>query len=160
MKTFRPFLAGFSILLMTSATVSAVEPGHRVAIEKLMELSGQKTSFETSIISAFESSIQSSAAQMPAEQRPKFDRAIERVKTLMTEEMGWEQVKGSLIEIYAKHYTQAQIEAVLPLFEKPEMQFFVGKTSTIVAESSKMAAEKSQSLAPKIMAIIQEEMSK
>jgi len=160
MKILLTSIIGLGVLTVSLTTLSAVEPAHRAAIEKLMEISGQQASFETSIVTAFETSIQNSAAQMPAEQRPKFDRAIERVKALMIEEMGWEQVKGDLVEIYAKHFTQQQIEAILPLFEKPEMQLFVAKTSTIVAESSKMGGEKVQALTPKIMAIIQEEMSK
>jgi hypothetical protein len=138
----------------------ALEPAHEKAIEELLELSNTAKSYEASVVGAFEASIANSAAQLPAEQKPKFDRAMTRVKELMIEKMGWATMKPEIVALYGATFSQAELEAVLPLMRDPAMKAFVAKSAPLAAEASKMGAEKAKGLQGEIMKIVQEEMAK
>ncbi|GAA5145806.1 hypothetical protein GCM10023213_37920 [Prosthecobacter algae] len=150
--------AFLAIAFLTPAL--AVEPEHQAAIEKMFKLMHQQEQYETSMTAGFESALGGAVDQMPEEQKAKFKVAIERVKEFMKAEIGWDKMKGELVELYAQNLTLAEINAVLPLLEKPEFQTVVVKQLKVLPEAAKMGATKAQALQPKIMQIIQEEMTK
>lgn len=161
MMIFRP-LFPFSLiaLVLSFSGAWAIEPAHQKAIEELLDLSNTKNAYESSVIGAFESSIKSSSQQVPEAQRPKFDKAMERIKVLMLEKMGWEAMKPDIVALYAKSFTLAELEAVLPLMRRPEMRAFVEKSAPLAAEAAKLGGERTRGLQPEIMKIVQEEMTK
>lgn len=148
----------FSIWFCLAGVCAAVEPEHAAAIEELLELSNTKQAYEASVIGAFESSIAGAGSQLPEEQKPKFERAMKRVKDLMLEKLGWEVMKPEVVNLYAATFSLAELEAVLPLLRKPEMKAFVAKSAPLAAEAAKIGGEKARSLQPEIMKIVQEEM--
>ncbi len=159
MKIHLSVLVGACVVALQAGAL-ALEPAHEKAIEELLELSNTAKSYESSVIGAFESSIANSAAQLPAEQKPKFDRAMTRVKELMIAKMGWETMKPSIVALYGATFTQAELEAVLPLMRDPAMKAFVAKSAPLAAEAAKMGGEKAKTMQADIMKIVQEEMSK
>lgn len=136
----------------------AIEPAHQKAIEELLELSGAKEAYDSSVIGAFEAPMANAANQLTEDQKPKFERAMERVKELALEKLGWEVMKPEIVELYAKTFSLEELEAVLPLMRKPEMKSFTAKVTPLGAEAAKIGASKAQSLQPEIIKIIQEEM--
>jgi uncharacterized protein len=156
--TLRLLVALSTVALCQHA--SAVEPAHQQLIERLLVLNQNKEQYEAGVIGSFEASIASTAKSLPPDQQEKFGKAMERVKALMVERLGWEVLKVDVIELYAKRFTQEELEAVLPLLDKPELQAFLVKQTSLNSELSKIAAEKSQVMQPEIMKIVQEEMMK
>jgi hypothetical protein len=160
MQMTRFLVCGAAIVTFSLGTAMALEPAHLKAVEELFELSKTQTNYESSVIGSFEASIANTASQLPEDQKPKFERAMVRVKDLMLSKLGWEAVKKEMMELYAAKFTQAELEAVLPLMRKPEMQAFVAKSGTLAAEAAKLGGSKAQALQPEIMKIVQEEMQK
>ena len=156
----RRFLSLFVIVSQLSGGAFALEPGHTKAIEELLELSNTQKSYESSVIGAFESSIANSASQLPPDQKPKFDRAMTRVKELMLAKMGWAAMKPDIVALYGEKFTQAELEAVLPLMRDPAMKAFVAKSAPLAAEAAKLGGEKAKGMQAEIMKIVQEEMAK
>lgn len=136
----------------------ALEPNHAKAIEELLELSNTRQAYEASVIGAFEASIASTASQLPEDQKPKFERAMARVKQLMLEKMGWEVMKPEIVNLYGASFTQAELEAILPMMRTPEMRGFISKSAKLAASASKLGADKAHALQTEIMKIVQEEM--
>jgi hypothetical protein len=83
-----------------------------------------------------------------------------RVKELMIAKMGWETMKPSIVALYGATFSQAELEAVLPLMRDPAMKAFVAKSAPLAAEAAKMGGEKAKTMQADIMKIVQEEMSK
>jgi hypothetical protein len=156
--TLRLLVALSTVALCQHA--SAVEPAHQQLIERLLVLNQNKEQYEAGVIGSFEASIANTAKSLPPDQQEKFGKAMERVKALIVERLGWEVLKVDVIELYAKRFTQEELEAVLPLLDKPELQAFLVKQTSLNSELSKIAAEKSQVMQPEIMKIVQEEMMK
>lgn len=142
------------------ASSHAVEPAHQAALEKLFVALHMEEQYEISMTAGFEASLGGAVTQMPAEQQPKFKAAMEKVKDFMKAEMGWAKMKGEMVEIYAKKLTLDDIQAVLPLLEKPEFQKLVNQQIGILPDTVKLGAEKAAALQPQIMQIVQAEMSK
>jgi len=157
---FTRFLSFVALGFSFQVGAWALEPAHEKAIEELLELSNMAKSYEASVIGAFESSIANSAAQLPADQKPKFDRAMTRVKELMIEKMGWATMKPEIVALYGLTFSQAELEGVLPLMRDPAMKAFVAKSAPLAAEAAKMGGEKAKTLQAEIMKIVQEEMTK
>jgi uncharacterized protein len=154
------FFATAVLLMNLNPGALALEPGHVKAIEELLELSNTAKSYEASVIGAFESSIANSASQLPPDQKPKFERAMGKVRELMIAKMGWEAMKPEIVALYGATFTQAELEGVLPLMRAPEMKAFVAKSAPLAAEAAKLGGDKAKGLQAEIMKIVQEEMSK
>jgi hypothetical protein len=146
--------------LSGGALAFALEPSHVKAIEELLELSNKQKSYEASVLGAFETSIANSGAQLPPDQKPKFDRAMARVKELVLSKMGWESMKPDIVAVYGAKFTEAELDAVLPLMRDPAMKAFVIKSAPLDAEAAKLGGEKIKGLQADIMKIVQEEMTK
>jgi len=157
--TLRLFIA-ISAMAFPMSQATAVEPEHQKLIEQLLILNQNKEQYDAGVIGSFEASIANTAQALPPDQQDKFAKAMVRVKALLLERLGWEVLKADAIELYASRFTQAELEVVLPLLDKPEMQAFLAKQTGLNTELSKIAAEKSQAMQPEIMKIVQEEMMK
>jgi hypothetical protein len=156
----RRLLSVIALVSQINGGAWALEPAHTKAIEELLELSNTQKSYESSVIGAFEASIANSAAQLPPDQKPKFDRAMKRVKELMLSTMGWEAMKPDILALYGAKFTQAELEAVLPLMRDPAMKAFVAKSAPLAAEAAKLGSAKAQGMQAAILEIVKEEMAK
>lgn len=138
----------------------AIEPDHQKLIEQLLVLNQNQAQYDASVIGSFEASIAGTAKALPPDQQEKFGKAMDRIKELLLQRLGWEVLKPDVIALYASRFTKEDLESVMPLLAKPEMQAFLAKQTGLNAEISKIAAEKSQSMQQEIMKIVQEEMMK
>lgn len=157
--TLRLLLAVSAVALLPFQA-KAIEPEHQKLIEQLLVLNQNQKQYDASVIGSFEASIAGTAKALPPDQQEKFGKAMDRIKVLLLERLGWEVLKPSIVELYAIRFNQAELEAVMPLLAKPEMQEFLAKQTGLNADISKIAAEKSQAMQQEIMKIVQEEMMK
>lgn len=156
----KKLFSSLAVALALISTAQAADPAHLAAIDKLFVALHQQEQYESALTAGFEAGLGGALDQMPEAQRAKFQAAMKKVGELMKTEMGWDKIKGEMAELYAKNLTQAEIEAVLPLVEKPEFQTFVSKQLKLLPEATKLGATKAQALQPQIMQLIQAEMSK
>jgi hypothetical protein len=160
MKLFLVLTLGLFSSFLATAQDSQPSASFVAAIEELFELSNQSEQYEIALVAGFETGLGNAAANMPAELKPKMDRAMAKVKEYMLKEMGWDKVKPDMIKLYSEHFNEEEIRSVIPLFQNPKMKSFVTKQMKLLPDSMQIGASKAAALQPQIMKIVQEEMSK
>lgn len=160
MKTFLTLAA----LVLTLATANAeLAASHRAAVEKLLTVLQVQKQFEASLVAGFETGLGTSSDQikaLPQEQQDKFHKAIEKVKAVLTEMMSWEKMKPDLIEVYGKNFSEKEAAEIAAHMDTPLGQLLVSKQAAMVSGVMTLTQEKMKTFMPKVMQIIQEEMSK
>ena len=154
-------LATFALCL--SNAHADLTPSHQAAIEKMLTVMQVQKQFESNLLLGFDAGMGSTSEQiksLPQEQQDKFAKGIEKVKTVMIEQMGWEKIKPQIVESYGKNFTEQQANDVAAMMESPAGQVLVSKQVTVAADLMKVTQEKMKVLQPQIMQIIQSEMTK
>ena len=154
-------LATFALCLSTAhADLTA---SHQAAIEKLLTVMHVQKQFESNLILGFESGLGTSAEQiksLPKEQQDKFAKGIEKVKTVLLEQMGWEKLKTEIVAIYGKNFSEKEAGDIAALMENPTAQMLFSRQATVAGDLMKVTQDKMKGLMPQIMQIIQTEMTK
>ncbi len=158
MKTILPTLLAVILCLVTQAQDITAE--HRASVVKMLEVSKVKEQSVTAMNSAFDTQMKAALKTMTEEQKVKMQRAITRIRALMAEALSWEVLEPKLVDIYSKKFSQEEIDAIIPLLSKPEMQTFLTKQIQLIPETSAIGAEATVGLQAKIQAIVMEELSK
>ncbi|MEZ5385513.1 MAG: DUF2059 domain-containing protein [Prosthecobacter sp.] len=160
MKTL---IALATLVLTLSPLHAELSDSHRASIEKLITVLKVKEQFEASLVAGFESGLGASADQikaLPQEQQDKFNNAIAKVKAALLEMMSWEKVKPDLVEVYGKTFSEQEAKDVIAHMETPVGQMIVSKQAGMVSSVMQMTQEKTKVIMPKVMQIMQEEMTK
>jgi hypothetical protein len=154
-------LATFALTIATAHAELAAS--HKAAIEKLINVMQVQRQFEKSLIAGFESGMGASADQikaLPQAQQDKFQKAMAKVKEVMLEMMSWEKLKPDLIEAYGKNFTEKEAADVIAHMETPVGQMLVSKQVAMVGDVMALTQEKMKVIMPKVMQVMQEEMTK
>lgn len=140
-----------------------VAPSHAAALEKMFTVMKLDQQYAASLIGGFESGIGMSADQiktLPQAQQDKFNSAMAKVQAKLMELMGWDKMKGEMIELYAKVFTEKEVNDIVTLMDSPTGQMLVSKQVVMVSEAMKHTQSKMKDVMPVIMKIVQEEMTK
>lgn len=157
-------LIALATLVLTLAPLQAeLADSHRASIEKLIAVLKVQEQFEASLVAGFESGLGASSDQikaLPQEQQDKFNNAIVKVKAVLLEMMGWEKMKPELIEVYGKTFSEQEANDVIAHMQTPTGQMIVSKQAGMVTSVMELTQQKTQAIMPKVMQIMQEEMTK
>jgi hypothetical protein len=74
--------------------------------------------------------------------------------------MSWEKMKPDLIEAYGKNFSEKEATDIIAHMETPTGQMLVTKQAGMVGDVMTLTQEKMKVIMPKVMQIMQEEMSK
>ncbi len=121
----------FLALLFTFATsTSAVadEASHAAAARELLEVTRAADIIDQAY-GSMESQFDTMADQLgiTEDQRPIFDRHMERVFQVMREEMNWEKMEPYMVSAYAQVYTEQELRELIEFYESPLGQKFLAK---------------------------------
>lgn len=64
-----------------------------------------------------------------------FENYIAKVTSAMKEEMTWERMKGPMIDVYLKHYSQKELDDMLAFYDSETGKSIINKMPAIMAES-------------------------
>ncbi len=151
----------FSLLLLLGLGASAmaeIDPAHQKAINALMEKTHVREGFEKSVNNGFEQSLAGQVSQLPAKQAAKLQGALAEVRALVMEKVSWGNVAPLFSELYAKKFSKEEIEALLPLLDKPEMQDYLKKATSLAPDLMRVSQEMVMPLKPEIQSIIMRAM--
>ena len=90
------------------------------------------------------------------EEQPIFDAYINKVFSVMKEDMNWEKMKEPMIDIYLKHYTEKEIQDMLVFYESETGRSMVAKMPAVMADSMHISQEMLKSFLPKMQIMAQE----
>ncbi len=90
------------------------------------------------------------------EDRPVFERYMQKLSALMREEMTWEKMKGPITEIYITHYTEEEIDALLAFYSSDEGRSILKKMPAVIQDSMKISQNMVVRFLPRMRVLAQE----
>ncbi len=148
------------IVLLTlcfSQTVSAAGDDRREKVAALL-----KATNADAVIDQIYTSLDGMFANMAKQynikesERPAFNAHMQKVHSLIRKEMGWEQLRTPMIELYLEHYTDEEIDGMLAFYQSDVGKSMVEKMPVVVASSMQISQNMMQSLMPKLQALSEE----
>lgn len=88
--------------------------------------------------------------------REAFDLYMKRVNEVVREEASWNQLKGPMVEIYARHYTEAEVQGLVSFYESPLGRSMVAKTPAVMQDSAAMTQAMMKRVMPRLAALAKE----
>ncbi|MGA2864789.1 MAG: DUF2059 domain-containing protein [Verrucomicrobiota bacterium] len=149
--------------LLVGACCQGADPtaAHLAKVSKFFDITQMEKTYETSLTAGFEGAAHmGDTSAMPEEERAKMEKALKRVKEFLVTEIGWSKIKEDMAKVYAKHFTEDELDKVIKLLDSETGRMFISKQIGLLAESMALAQSRAQALMPKVIAMMQEEMSK
>ncbi|QEY18395.1 DUF2059 domain-containing protein [Cellvibrio sp. KY-GH-1] len=82
--------------------------------------------------------------------KPTFDKYMKKLMQLMSTEMSWEKMKAPTIEIYAKHFTESEIQGLITFYNSEVGRSTIKKMPLVMQDSMLLGQQMMQSVFPKI----------
>ncbi|AKH68207.1 hypothetical protein IMCC21906_00514 [Spongiibacter sp. IMCC21906] len=152
MKKIMLLVLGFLI-----STASVAQESKRESVEELLRAT-QADSMIDSMYDQMDQMLANMGDQFgikPSEQQ-LFDSYMKNIFDSMKEHMSWEKMKGPMIDIYLKHYTEKEIQDMLRFYKSESGRSMVNKMPAVIGDSIKLSQEMMQSFLPEIRSISEE----
>lgn len=151
----KKIVAIVAVLFLSSAVCA--EPASRQTIERMLSASGSEAIIDSALaqIDGVMSQMLS-GMNVPEEKRASIEQFSMRYKELVQEEISWEKLKGPMIDIYARVYTEEEAKATLDFLESPVGRKMVAKNPELMQASMELMQQNMMRLMPKLEALIQE----
>ncbi len=136
----------FSLIIVTlliSFSLNAQKESMEDKVNRMMEVTGGKSSFELVINQMIEQQRGYYSDILPNEFFDELKREIN--------ENGYEEILQKLIPVYVENFTEKEIDDILEFYETPSGQAFISKTPIIMSESMSIGAEWGENIAKEIV---------
>jgi uncharacterized protein len=90
------------------------------------------------------------------EDQAKLDEFQQKAVELIKSQMGWKALEPDYVDIYAKNFTDEQLDAILVFYKSPAGIALVDKLPILTAEGSQLAQAKMTALQPQLRQLIQD----
>ncbi len=91
------------------------------------------------------------------EERPTFEKYMEKMVVAMKEEMSWEKMEPHVLKAYVEVYTEEELRELSAFYASPIGQKFITKMPELMQATMRMTQEMMQDFMPR-MQEIQKEM--
>lgn len=150
-------------ILSCLSAKAEVSPSHAAAVERVIVASKLQELTQKSMLAGMEMGMGMQGDQLkslPEAQQKKLEAAMVKVKAAIMESLNWAALKPKIIEVYARHYTESEANAVADMLSTPTGQMMVDKGIVMLPEMMSSTQEMAKDMMPKVMQIVQEEMAK
>ncbi|MDC8830599.1 DUF2059 domain-containing protein [Alteromonas gilva] len=150
----------FWLVLLTvcfSNAVSAADDARREKVAALLEATNADAVIDQ-IYTSLDGMFANMAKQynIKESERPAFNAHMQKVQRLMRQEMGWQQLRDPMIELYLTHYTDQEIDGMLAFYQSDVGKAMVDKMPAVMAGSMQISQNMMQSVMPKLQALSEE----
>jgi uncharacterized protein len=90
------------------------------------------------------------------EDQARIDEFQKKVFQLVESQMGWKALEPDYVDIYAKNFTDEQLDAILAFYKSPTGVALVEKLPTLTAQGMQIAQAKMATLQPQLKQMIQD----
>lgn len=158
----RPICAAVIVVLLAAvAPADDTERRRELAGDLLdaMEMKATLAASMETMKTMMTAQIQQMQRQLPAaaargpEAKAMQERMMERTMDLVTEELGWERMRESYVDVYADTLTEEEMEGLIAFFRSPVGRAFVKKQPELMQRAAVVTQKASAGLLPKIMAL-------
>ncbi len=151
-------LSFFIVLVLISASATAQEQSHIDAARELLEVMNADQAIQQSHDQIYPQ-LAGIADQMgiSEEQRPTFEKYLEKMVAVMKEEMNWEKMEPQILKAYVDVYSEEEIRELIEFYASPVGQKFIAKMPELMQATMQMTQEMLQDFIPKLQ-MVQEEL--
>ena len=149
------------LLILTftlSATVAvAQQQSHTDAAKELLDLMNVDQAIEQAYDQMY-AQMSGMAEQLgiTEEQRPMFDRYVEKMVEVMKEEMNWEKMEPHILTAYVSVYSEEELRELSEFYSSPLGQKFISKMPELMQATMRMTQDMMGELIPRLTEIQQE----
>ena len=143
----------FVAISNSSLCLASVE-SHRAAIEKMLQLSNVGKIIQP-VFAKIEGILQNQFQQMGAseEKKPIFEKYNKKIFNLMKEEMSWSKMRDDFIDIYAKVYTEEEINEINKFYSSPTGRKMIEQMPFLMQEALTITQKHLRTVLPEIQKI-------
>ncbi len=142
------------LLAFSSLDAKEAEMASRESVEKLAELTEVPKmidAMQSQVGGMFDGFAQQ--LDLSEEERPSFEKYKEKVIVLMHEEVSWEKMKEPMLDIYMKHFSEAEVQGLIEFYSSDLGQSMIRKMPEVMRESMAISQNMMQVMMPKIQAL-------
>jgi hypothetical protein len=148
-------IAALSLILLNSAAIAVDAEPSVQSVKQLLDAIGTKNTLNTvqsQIDSMMKASMQQALGQKPMTpaQNAIMDDMRVKMVAIINQQMSWEMLEPSLVEIYRKTFTQKEVDGMLVFYRSDVGKAVVGKLPQAMMSSMQMAQGRMSTLLPQI----------
>jgi len=125
------------VLLATTGQSAALadEASHRLAVEKLFELTAMQQKIDESVTSVL-------ALQLA--QSPELQSHQEEVRDFLERYIGWDSLKEAMIEMYLQEFTEQELNEMNAFYGSPTGRKVIERLPVLVEKRNRLAMQRLQ----------------
>jgi len=85
-----------------------------------------------------------------------FAKHVEKMMSLMKQEVSWQKMKVPMMAIYEKHYSEKEIQDMIQFYQTKTGQSMIKKMPLVMQDSMQLSQQMMQELSPKLIKIMDE----
>ncbi|MDE1175474.1 MAG: DUF2059 domain-containing protein [Edaphobacter sp.] len=94
--------------------------------------------------------------QVPPDSKAKFDAFELQLKQATEAQIGWKVLGPEYVDLYAKTYTEPELDAILSFYKSPAGQSMLTKSPELSAQSMQLVQAKMTTLQPQLQKLAQD----
>ena len=135
----------------------AADDSKKESVEELLVLMNADSMIDT-IYSQMDQTMQGMARRLGVKPSEKkiFDTYMVNMVNLMKSEINWKKMKGPMVDLYLKHYTEKEIKDMVSFYRSDSGQSMVKKMPAVISDSISISQDMMKGFIPKMLAMSQE----
>lgn len=94
--------------------------------------------------------------EVPPESKAKFDAFEQQLQQTTEAQIGWKVLEPEYVDLYAKAYTEPELDAILAFYKSPAGQTMLAKSPELSAQSMQLVQTKMTTLQPQLQKLAQD----
>jgi hypothetical protein len=94
--------------------------------------------------------------QVPAASKEKFDTFQQNLQQATEAQIGWKVLEPEYVDLYAKTYTEPEMDAILTFYKSPAGQSMLTKSSELNTQSVQLVQARMATLQPQLQKLAQD----
>lgn len=142
------------LLLAISINAKADQPASPASVETFLELTDARQLTEAGFAQVI--SLYTDMARqlgITDKEDPVLKKYLGSLDTLLEAEMGWEKVKGPIIEMYSSHFTDTEMQGLIAFYQSDLGRKTVETMPLAIADTVKISQTILTAIMPKIQAL-------
>jgi hypothetical protein len=93
---------------------------------------------------------------LSAEEQAIMDKQQARMIAIMKEELSWDKLKGSFVQIYRETFSQEEIDGIIAFYQSPAGQAFIDKQPALMKNTMALMQQRMGPMMQKIQQMAEE----
>jgi len=162
MKRITPLLAVCLALVLSVPFARADEASRRAKAKEMLTLMHMDATMSKMMdnmmqqMSAMSKQMGGGHGNVTPEQQARLDDFQKKVFTLIETQMSWKNLEPDYIDLYAKNFTDEQLDGIITFSKSPAGVAMIEKLPTLTTEGMQLAQTRMTAIQPQLMQMIQD----